>query len=197
MYNRSVDGSKARLVDAMIDLMWERGYTAASPREVRERAGVGQGSMYHHFRGKRELALAALERNCATQVPLSVEPLTGEGLPMERLTRYLTVERDALRGCKVGRMTQDPGVVADPGLLAPVAAAFAAVRGALTGVLGEAIEAGELPAGLDASQVAAAVTSAIQGGYVLSIAAQDPQPLQDACRGALQLLRFAGASTPA
>ena len=133
--------------------------------------------MYHHFRGKRELALAALERNCATQVPLSVEPLTGEGSPMERLTRYLTVERDALRGCKVGRMTQDPGVVADPGLLAPVAAAFAAVRGALTGVLGEAIEAGELPAGLDASQVAAALTSAIQGGYVLSIAAQDPQPL--------------------
>ena len=44
--------SRERLVVAMSELMWERGYAATSPRGVRERSGVGQGSMYHHFPGK-------------------------------------------------------------------------------------------------------------------------------------------------
>ena len=62
MYSQGME-SRERLVTAMSELMWERGYAATSPREVRERSGVGQGSMYHHFPSKRDLALAALQRN--------------------------------------------------------------------------------------------------------------------------------------
>ena len=109
----------------MSDLMWERGYAATSPREVRERSGVGQGSMYHHFPSKRDLALAALERNCADLLPATEDLLARPADPMEKLTAYLSRPRPALRGCKVGRMTQDPLVAGDPGLLAPVADAFA------------------------------------------------------------------------
>ena len=64
-----METSRDRLVTAMSDLMWERGYAATSPREVRERSGVGQGGMYHCFSGKHALALAALERNCADLLP--------------------------------------------------------------------------------------------------------------------------------
>jgi Bacterial regulatory proteins, tetR family len=42
--------SRELLVETMSDLLWERGYADTSPRDVRERSGVGQGSMYHHFR---------------------------------------------------------------------------------------------------------------------------------------------------
>jgi TetR/AcrR family transcriptional repressor of nem operon len=34
------------------ELRWERGYAATSPRAILDRAGAGQGSMYHHFAGK-------------------------------------------------------------------------------------------------------------------------------------------------
>lgn len=77
-----METSRDRLVTAMSDLMWERGYAATSPREVRERSGVGQGGMYHRFSGKHALALAALERNCADLLPGSLELLEGEGNPL-------------------------------------------------------------------------------------------------------------------
>jgi len=185
--------SRERLVAAMSELMWERGYAATSPREVRERSGVGQGSMYHHFPGKRELALAALERNCADLLPATEGLLTAPGDPMEKLTTYLTRPLPALRGCKVGRMTQDPLVAGDPGLLAPVAATFATVHRALAAVLREAVENGQLGPGLDPERLAHLLAATIQGGYVLAIAAQDPGPFDDARAGALDLLR---ASAP-
>ncbi len=185
--------SRERLVAAMSELMWERGYAATSPREVRERSGVGQGSMYHHFPGKRELALAALERNCADLLPATEDLLTAPGDPMEKLTTYLTRPLPALKGCKVGRMTQDPLVAGDPGLLAPVAAAFASVHRALTTVLGEAVAKGQLDPDLDPERLAHLLAATIQGGYVLAIAAQDPAPFDDARAGALDLLR---ASAP-
>lgn len=188
--------SRARLVQAMSDLMWERGYAATSPREVRERAGVGQGSMYHHFAGKRELAMAALECNCTDLLPSTEALLAGPGTPMERLAAHLQRPRNALRGCKVGRMTQDPVVATDPGLLAPVAGAFARLHDALTRVVAEAIEVGELPDDLDPHRTARLMAATVQGGYVLSIAAQDRSAFDDACAGALDLLRAAARKTP-
>jgi AcrR family transcriptional regulator len=120
--------SRERLVDTMGELMWERGYADTSPREVRQRAGVGQGSMYHHFATKRDLALAALERNVQDLLPAAAELDGTDGSPMARIEAYLMRPRDALKGCKVGRMTQDPQVREDPALLAPVSRAFADVH---------------------------------------------------------------------
>ena len=44
------------LIDTMKQLLWERGYDATSPNQVLERSGVGKGSFYHHFKGKKDLA---------------------------------------------------------------------------------------------------------------------------------------------
>lgn len=188
--------SRERLVAAMSDLMWQQGYAATSPREVRERSGVGQGSMYHHFPGKRELALAALERNCATLLPSTEALLNGPGDPMEKLTAYLSRPLPALRGCKVGRMTQDPVVASDPGLLAPVANAFDSVHRALATVIAEAVEGGQLDPDLDPERLAHLLAATIQGGYVLAIAAQDPLPFENARAGALDLLRASSPNHP-
>ncbi|MEV6349665.1 TetR/AcrR family transcriptional regulator [Actinoplanes sp. NPDC051851] len=184
--------SRQRLLETMSELMWERGYADTSPREVRQRSGVGQGSMYHHFPSKRDLALAALERNVADLLP-AASGLEGPGDPMERIEAYLMRPRDALKGCKVGRMTQDPQVREDPVLLAPVAGAFATIHVSWVTVLREAIEAGQLRDDLDPERLAHTLMAVLQGGYVLAIAQQDPGPFDDARSGALDLLRAAGA----
>lgn len=194
MYSDGMD-SRESLVTAMCDLMWERGYAATSPREVRERSGVGQGSMYHHFPSKRDLALAAMERNSADMLPATEELLSRPGDPMEKLTAYLTRPLPALKGCKVGRMTQDPLVASDPDLLAPVAKAFAAVHVALASVIREAKDVGELGPDVDPDRLAHLLAATIQGGYVLAIAAQDPRPFEDARAGALDLLRASAPRT--
>lgn len=193
MYSFGVD-SRQVLIETMSELMWERGYADTSPREVRNRSGVGQGSMYHHFPTKRDLALAALERNVTDLLPAASE-LDGPGDPMARIEAYLMRPRDALKGCKVGRMTQDPQVREDPVLLAPVARAFAQVHVSWVKVLREAIAAGELRDDLDPEQLAHTLMAVLQGGYVLAIAQQDPAPFQDALSGALALLRASAPST--
>ncbi|MEO3743511.1 TetR family transcriptional regulator [Plantactinospora sp. B5E13] len=187
--------SRQLLVETMSELMWERGYAATSPRDVRERSGLGQGSMYHHFPSKRELALAALERNVVDLLPAASE-LDGPGDPMARIEAYLMRPRAALKGCKVGRMTQDPQVREDPVLLAPVARAFAQVHGSWVKVLREAVAAGELRDDLDPERLAHTLMAVLQGGYVLAIAQQDPGPFDDARAGALDLLRAAAPSAP-
>ncbi|WP_326562824.1 TetR/AcrR family transcriptional regulator [Micromonospora sp. NBC_01796] len=187
--------SRQLLVETMSELMWERGYADTSPRDVRERSGVGQGSMYHHFPTKRDLALAALERNVADLLPATSE-LDGPGDPMARIEAYLKRPRDALKGCKVGRMTQDPQVREDPVLLEPVGRAFTQVHASWVKVLREAVAAGELRDDLDPERLAHTLMAVLQGGYVLAIAQQDPGPFDDAQAGALDLLRAAAPATP-
>ncbi|MGY2875656.1 AcrR family transcriptional regulator [Marmoricola sp. URHA0025 HA25] len=82
--------SREQLTGAMAELMWERGYAATSPRDVMARAGVGQGSMYHHFSGKHALAVEALSAVVGDAMGDSSLLLEGEGTPMERIERYLT-----------------------------------------------------------------------------------------------------------
>lgn len=181
--------SKERLVEAMSSLMWERGFTATSPRAVRERSGVGQGSMYHHFKNKRELGLAAIENNCEIMAHSAERRLGAPGDPLDRLIDYLTKKRDPLKGGKAGRMTQDPEVVADEGLRAPIAAAFDRVHAALVATIREAIDLGRLPVSLDPEQFAYVLFASVQGGYVLAMASQDPQIQRMSCAGAVEIIR--------
>nr|WP_196791244.1 TetR/AcrR family transcriptional regulator [Motilibacter aurantiacus] len=173
----------------MQELLWERGYVGTSPRAVQERAGAGQGSMYHHFSGKADLAATALERTARDLSAGTEAALSGPGTPMERITANLTRERDVLRGCRVGRMTHDPDVVASDTLRAPIDEAFRWVRGRYADVLAEAVAAGELPDTVDPEQLAATLTAVVQGGYVLARASGDPEDFARAVDGALALLR--------
>ncbi|MFI7190253.1 TetR/AcrR family transcriptional regulator [Nocardia nova] len=171
----------------MADLLWERGYAATSPRDVLARADVGQGSMYHHFTGKRDLAVHALQAVTA-EVTAESELLDGEGTPLERMVRYLTRPREATRGCRVGRMTQDPDVVEDAELISLVAGAFDIIIERWRRVIVEAIAAHELPESLVPGDLAHALVAVIQGGYVLSRAQGTKEPMDSAIRGALALL---------
>ncbi|MEA5360561.1 TetR/AcrR family transcriptional regulator [Amycolatopsis sp., V23-08] len=180
-------GTREQLVDSTRELLWERGYVGTSPKAIQQRAGAGQGSMYHHFAGKRELALAAIERS-ADELLAAADELCAPGTALERVTAYLRREREVLKGCPVGRLTQDPDIVADPQLRAPVDESLARLRARLTEVLDEGRAAGELPAVLDTAALAATVVAVLQGGYVLARAAGAPEPFDQAVSGVLALL---------
>ncbi len=184
--------SRDQLTDAMAELLWERGYAATSPRDVMARAGVGQGSMYHHFSGKHALAIEALSAVIADATGDS-SLLEGEGSPLERMKRYLSLPRQGTRGCRVGRMTQDPQVVLDAELITIVAGAFDLVLGRWEQAIAAAIEAGELPASIVPADLARTLAAVIQGGYVLARAKGDQGPMDAAVRGAVSLLDAAQA----
>lgn len=181
-------GTKDRLIAATQELLWERGYAATSPKDILQKAEAGQGSMYHHFSGKQDLAVTALEETAAGMRASAEILLHGEGSPVDRVKAYLTRQRDSLKGCRIGRMTYDADVLASPELLAPVTQTLAWLVETLAGVIAEGIECGQLRADVDAREVASMLVATIQGGYVLARARQDPAAFDAAVRGALQSL---------
>lgn len=181
-------GTKERLISATQDLLWERGYAATSPKDILRKAEAGQGSMYHHFSGKQDLAVTALEETADGMRNSAEELLHGQGSPVDRVRAYLTRQRDSLKGCRIGRMTYDADVLASPELLAPVAQTLAWLVEALADVITEGIECGQLRADVDVREVASMLVATIQGGYVLARAGQDPAAFDAAVRGALQSL---------
>jgi TetR/AcrR family transcriptional regulator, transcriptional repressor for nem operon len=180
--------TRERLIESTRELLWDRGYVGTSPKAIQERSGAGQGSMYHHFQGKQELALAAIERNTADLVTRADADLDGPGTVTERVARYMRRERAALRGCPVGRLTTDPDVMADPDLRRPVEDAFAAVRDRLTRVLDEGRRSGELDPAVDPAVTATTLVAVLQGGYVLARASGSPDTYAQAVEGVLALL---------
>ncbi|MFC4080783.1 TetR/AcrR family transcriptional regulator [Amycolatopsis samaneae] len=180
--------TRERLIESTRELLWERGYVGTSPKAIQERSGAGQGSMYHHFQGKPELALAAIDRSAADLRARAEAELGGTGPVTARIGAYLRRERDALKGCPVGRLTQDPDVMADPGLRRPVEQTFAWLTDRLAGLLAEGRENGEFDAGLDPVATATALVAVLQGGYVLARAAGSAAVYERAVDGALGLL---------
>ena len=184
--------TKDRLIESTRELLWDLGYAAMSPRAILDSAGVGQGSMYHHFRGKSELALAAIERNAEEMRAQVAADLAGPGTAVERISRYLHREREVLRGCRFGKLAQDPDVADSAELQAAVREMFGWLREQLATVIIEGQLAGELPSSLDAAQLAATTMATLQGGYVLARATQDVTAFDAAIDGVLNLLTLLG-----
>ncbi|MFH8572036.1 TetR/AcrR family transcriptional regulator [Streptomyces sp. NPDC017993] len=192
--------TRERLVRSTQELLWERGYVGTSPKAILERAGVGQGSMYHHFTGKSDLALAAIRRSAEDLRAAAEECFSGPGTAYERVAAYLLRERRVLRGCPIGRMAQDRDVAESPELRQPLDEMFGWLQARITEVLADGRRRGELAAGLDPAATAATVAAVVQGGYVLARAADDNAPFDAAVQGALALLAAqatpGGAPTP-
>lgn len=173
--------TRDKLIETTRELLWERGYVGTSPKAIQQRAGVGQGSMYHHFTGKPQLALAAVRRSAEQMRVAAASELDGPGSAFERIVAYLRRERAVLKGCPIGRMTQDPDVVTDPELRRPLAETFDWLQDRLAEILAD-----EIPR--DAKDVAATVVATLQGGYVLARAADDPAAFDRAISGVCTLL---------
>jgi TetR/AcrR family transcriptional regulator, transcriptional repressor for nem operon len=155
------------LVEAAKELLWERGFSAMSPRDVLHRSRAGQGSLYHFFEGKEALAreaLAAVTDEVSRRVEASCGAGTGTGLA--RVERFLLSDRDALRGCRLGRLAQDPEL--PESLRTTVADGFARLQTVLERAVLDAQREGELQADVDPRALAECVIAAVQGGYVLS-----------------------------
>jgi AcrR family transcriptional regulator len=180
--------TRERLIKSMQKLLWDRGYVGTSPKAVQQLAGAGQGSMYHHFSGKPDLALAAIRRSAEQSKALNGAQLSGEGSTFQRIEAFLLRERDVMRGCPLGRLTQDPDILANPLLRQPLDETFDWLRKRLSEIFAEGQTHGEFIAGINGDDVGTAIIGALQGGYVLSRAAGSEEPFHSAIRGILGML---------
>ncbi|MGE9349989.1 TetR/AcrR family transcriptional regulator [Isoptericola variabilis] len=175
--------ARDRLVAAAQEMFAARGVGATSPRQVLAASGVGQGSLYHHFPTKHDLAAAAVGATVESALAAARRDLEGTTPALGRVVAYLERPRDALAGCKIGRLTSDQAVMDDDGLRDVVTAYFVRLLDVVAATLRET----GLPddAARDRAHAAVAI---VQGGYVLARATGDPDAMRAAVRGFVTLL---------
>jgi TetR/AcrR family transcriptional repressor of nem operon len=103
--------TRTRIVEAAMELFWEKGYGSTSIADILSRSQVNSGSLYHFFPGKQDVLLAVLEAYRDGIHPMLLEPAWG-GIedPIERvfallaLYRRLIVETECQYGCPIGSL---------------------------------------------------------------------------------------------
>ena len=88
---------RARLLEATVELLVERGFAGTTTTLVSERAGVSRGAQLHHFPTKNDLVVAAVEHLTelrgaelmAAFAELSAEPVASAAGRRTRLRRML------------------------------------------------------------------------------------------------------------
>ncbi|MEW2447972.1 TetR/AcrR family transcriptional regulator [Streptomyces parvulus] len=180
--------SRERLVEATRELLWEQGYTSTTPAQIRTRAGVGQGSMYHHFPTKVDIAAEAMTRNSAQLERAMDDYLKQTPSPTGGVKSYLSKPRDGQKGCRFGRMTLDNAVLENERLRGPVADSLTWYRQRIERLLLDGQAAGELREDFSAEAVAATIIAIVQGAHVLARADRSQASFDRVIAGGLTLL---------
>jgi len=149
--------------------------------------------MYYHFAGKETLALTALTANADALTARVETALRGRGSAARRIHAFLSMQREVLRGCPVGRMVSEPDVLESTVLFEVLTRTFQQTRDLLVAVVADGVQRRELRPDIDPAELADTVMAVVQGGYVLARAAGDAKPYHRAVRGARALVRLAEA----
>ena len=106
--------SKTRFLQAALQVIRAKGYTATTIEDVCETAGLTKGSFFHHFDSKEQLALAAADYWTEGAGTLFASaPYHAQADPLERLLAYVDFRKALLTGevadfsCLAGTMVQE------------------------------------------------------------------------------------------
>jgi len=187
--------SRERIVERAAELFAAQGIAATSVDEVLAAAGAGKGQFYHYFRGRDELAAAAVGYRCAQVVAELTQALGGVAslAELERALAGFTdgFEQAGLPGCPIGTLASEVAGRNEEAR-AQAAAGFDAWERLLADALGRMRERGELRADAEPGTLATALLASIEGGMVLSQARGDVASLRVAVAAGLGQVRALG-----
>jgi AcrR family transcriptional regulator len=155
-------------------------------------AGAGKGQFYHYFRGRDELAAAAVEHRCG-QVVAGLTLALGDVSSLAGLEQALAgfiagFEEAGMPGCPIGTLATEVACRNEEARLRAVDGFDAWER-----LLADAIErmraAGELRADAPSGMLATGLLASIEGGLVLGSVRKDPVSLRVAVETGLARVR--------
>ena len=177
--------TRDHLIAVGLDLMRRHGYGATGLQEILTAADVPKGSFYHHFGSKEEFTAAVLERYIALEGEHCRQVLGNvRQAPLRRLRRYFqdlirnAGQSASIQGCLMGSLSLE---VADasPLLQSCLSSGFTGWQAAVTAVLLEAVEKGDLPKSTKPETLASFVLNSWEGALLRSQADKSDDPLWD------------------
>lgn len=172
--------TRDRIVTAASELFRRRGFNGTSVKDVTVAAEVTMGSLYHFFPdGKEQLTVEVLHATGAVYLQLfesiaddstdighAVQQFFDGAAEVLAMTDYIDI-------CPIGSIAREVASTSEP-LRIACAEVFATWHVALAARLRDA---GLTPA--VTRRTAAAVIASLEGGFILSRATREPQPLRD------------------
>jgi TetR/AcrR family transcriptional regulator, transcriptional repressor for nem operon len=179
-YDRSMDrGStpqspKAKLLDAALSLIREQGYSSTSIDQLCAQAGVSKGALFHYFKSKDALAVAAANHwSEITGVFFETAPYHRHSDPLDRVLGYLDFRKAILKGeiaeftCLVGTMVQEV-YGTNPDIRAACEASISGHAAKVEADIAEAMKRYRILSPWTAESLALHTQAVLQGAFVMA-----------------------------
>jgi len=176
--------TKETLLEAGKRIFMAQGYNHAGIESILQAAGVPKGSFYHYFDSKEDFGLQVLNRFAEGHNAVLERYLREPGFsPLERLRRLAEAMCEWLEslqcrnGCLVGNLSLEMAEHSEA-FRSRLDAIFGAWVGRYADCLQEAQDAGEIPAGLDARDLAEFWLNSWQGAVLRAKTVRSTAPLR-------------------
>ncbi|PKH85157.1 hypothetical protein CXF79_17900 [Colwellia sp. Bg11-28] len=158
---------RERILSSAADLFLKNGFEATSPQAIYAASGVGQGSFYHHFASKDDLANAVLERIVEEKTAELNHITSTIPNPKKRLEAYLKLPRKGTEGCKFGRFMYETSGQKQQ-LNKPIQGFFDELQRFLSHNFQTAQNQGLISSDFSAQELSSILMEQVQGGYIMS-----------------------------
>ena len=157
--------TRAFLLQVAAEVFAERGYAATTMAELIARSGLTKGAFYFHFSSKEQLALAVIEEKQRQWVDSVQAAISAERQAIDQLRivalELVRVHRDDPSAFSVSRLTRDLSRI--PHVTDLVRDHTRAWVGLLAALIAQAQADEDLPATIDANDLAALLVAATDG----------------------------------
>jgi TetR/AcrR family transcriptional repressor of nem operon len=166
--------ARAKLLDAALSVIRQKGYAATSVDDLCRTAGVTKGAFFHHFKSKADLAVAAAELwSAATGGLFAAAPYHDHEDPLDRVLGYLDFRKALLTGsvaeftCLVGTMVQETHAT-DPTIRDACNASISAHAARVEADIADAMARHGIAGPWTAESLALHTQAVLQGAFILA-----------------------------
>ena len=187
--------SKTKLLNAAINVIRRKGYSATTVDDICREAGVTKGSFFHHFKSKDELALTGIAHwGTVTESFFAAAAYRNQDDPFRRLLGYVAFRSAILTGevadytCLLGTLIQET-YITHPEIRAACDRGLSTHIAELTHDIEAAKQRYAPDAPWSAESVGYYIQTVLQGSFIFAKAKQGPEVVRENLR---HLRRYLG-----
>src|SRR3984957_5176031 len=185
MFTETQHESKTKLLDAALQVIRAKGYAATTIDDICHQAGVTKGSFFHHFKGKDDLALSAVDHwNTMTEGFFAAAPYHAAKDPLDRVLGYVDFRAAILTGelpdytCLLGTLVQET-YATHPDIRAACDRVLSSHIALLTRDIEAAKKRYAPRAAWSAESVGYFIQTVLQGAFIFAKAKQGPDSVRE------------------